>query len=349
MIPTSNESERPEEPKVKEVMKELYQDGLAQEWALFDLTQDQELAVKAVMGWYGNRRSEKGWRPYFILAGAAGTGKSSLIQYLVANLNLRKEDVLCCAFTGKAALNMRRKGNKTSETLHSSIYDCKKTAEGFEFHLKSHLYHRLIIVDEASMISKELFDDIMSFNIPVIFIGDHCQLPPIDGSFNIMLHPDFTLRTIVRQAEKSPIIRASQLAIKGKPIPFCSFDGFRKIREADLTEEDLTWADQIVCGFNATRHALNKTYREITGKKGAFPEYGERMVVLNNNRKYNVFNGQIVYIASTPSYDYKEKTWTSSYMDELEHETSIHAVARKDRSFEFKLGAPPEGSAGKIV
>ena len=318
---------------------QFYKGGVAQEDSIMVLTPDQENAILAIMDWYSQRR-RPGWRKYFTLAGAAGTGKSSLIQYVIENLNIPKQDVLCCALTGKATLNLKRKGNNGSNTLHSTIYDCAFTKDGYVFTKKDHINYRLIIIDEASMISEEIFDDIMSFNIPAIFIGDHCQLPPINGDFNIMLKPDFTLHKIMRQAEKSPIIRASQLAIKGEPIPICRMEGFRRVRESDLTDDDFKWADQIVCGFNKNRKILNSVCREIRGFKGYGPNYGERMVVLKNNRQFGVFNGQIIYVNSTPYFNSSDKLWSCKFLDELEY-FGIQALMAQDKDMVYKLCDPP--------
>lgn len=325
---------------------QLYKDGVAQEDNFFVLTEEQEQAILRIVDWYSGRNSPV-FKKFFVLAGSAGTGKSSIIQCIIDNLGIRKEDVLCGALTGKATLNLRRKGNNGSNTLHSSLYDCEFTREGPVFRLKSKVYYKLIIIDEASMISEEMFNDIMSFGVPTVFIGDHCQLPPIEGKFNIMLYPDFTLTQIHRQAAESPIIRASQLAIKGEKIPFCDFLHFRKIKESELKDEDFIWADQIVCGFNKTRKALNDVCREVREFKSPYPEFGERMVVLKNNRVYNVFNGQIIYLRSTPMFDHSEKTWSCRFIDELEHQGGILALVGQERNIIYKVQDPPVSELGR--
>jgi len=45
---------------------------------------------------------------------------------------------------------------------------------------------KLIIVDEASMVNYDIWQDLLSFNLPILAIGDHGQLPPIEGKFNLM-------------------------------------------------------------------------------------------------------------------------------------------------------------------
>lgn len=328
---------------ISKIESSVFKDGIAQEDNDFELTPDQENAIRFIQRWYEQKGSGPAWKSHVEISGSAGTGKSSIIQYIIRNLGLSESDVLCAAFTGKASLNLLRKGNHSS-TLHSSIYDCYPSEENKMpiFERKRSIPYKLIIVDEASMISEELFDDIMSFGVPAIFIGDHCQLPPVNDNFNIMKKPDFTLTTIMRQAAKSPIIRASQLAIKGKTIPICDFDGFRKIKYNDLKEEDFLWADQIIVGTNSMRKAINNAIRELHGYNSSAPQIGERMIGLRNNSKIGICNGQIIYLDSPPYYDKRENCYFSSWVDELEKNDPLIALAMSTnrQTFRFKLKDP---------
>jgi exodeoxyribonuclease-5 len=40
---------------------------------------------------------------------------------------------------------------------------------------------RLIVIDECSMVDAELGRDLMSFDCPLLVLGDPAQLPPIQG------------------------------------------------------------------------------------------------------------------------------------------------------------------------
>lgn len=324
---------------------EIFKDGVALEDNDFTLTDGQNSAVNAVASWYRSCKATVAKR-FFVLAGAAGTGKSSIICHIRAKTGLSESQVLCCAYTGKAALNMLRKGN-SSCTIHSSLYDTfldKRTGE-FHYVKKASLPYELVIVDEASMVSRKIFDDLLSFGKPVLFIGDHCQLPPIDEGLNLMASPDFTLTEIMRQSADSPIIRASQLAISGRSIPFCSFDRFRKIRRADVDDSDLMWADQIVVGTNAVRRALNECCREIMGFEKDELYEGERMICLQNNRKYGIFNGQILYMESKPVYG--SGAYHGTFCDELAKEDTLLAIMDKPKSITFQLKEPPKRSVDR--
>lgn len=84
----------------------------------------------------------------------------------------------------------------------------------------------LVVIDESSLISSEMFDLIMTHkkHTKVLFIGDPAQLPPIGDKRNIS--PVFTcvnlkvrLNEIVRQAVDNPIIKLS-MAIRSSQDKF---------------------------------------------------------------------------------------------------------------------------------
>lgn len=83
-----------------------------------------------------------------------------------------------------------------------------------------------IIVEEASMLSLELFTEIqtaISHPVQWIFIGDIQQLPPVFGAailgYKMLELPVIQLTTVYRQALESPIIRLAHRILSGKPIP----------------------------------------------------------------------------------------------------------------------------------
>jgi exodeoxyribonuclease-5 len=68
---------------------------------------------------------------------------------------------------------------------------------------------KLIIIDEAAMVNDKMREELLSFGIPVIFLGDHNQLPPVIGKSSMLDKPDFILTKIMRQAENDPIVYLS--------------------------------------------------------------------------------------------------------------------------------------------
>src|SRR3979411_3304969 len=79
----------------------------------------QDTALKAVSDWLKSKPGKGGVPPVFRLFGYAGTGKTTLARHLAEDIDGK---VLFAAFTGKAALVMRRKGCEGASTIHSLIY-----------------------------------------------------------------------------------------------------------------------------------------------------------------------------------------------------------------------------------
>lgn len=79
----------------------------------FSPTQAKGLA--AIASWLADPNA----KPMFYFAGPAGSGKSTITKYAVANVRGR---VVYAAPTGKAALVMRRKGCNGARTVHQVIY-----------------------------------------------------------------------------------------------------------------------------------------------------------------------------------------------------------------------------------
>lgn len=80
---------------------------------MLTLTEEQELAVKAVKRWYDEKES-----PVFRLFSPAGCGKTTIARHIAAALGV---NAVFGAYTGKAAHVLRRKG-VPAQTIHSSIY-----------------------------------------------------------------------------------------------------------------------------------------------------------------------------------------------------------------------------------
>lgn len=261
--------------------------------SVITLTDEQNTAVRMIKKWFKNKMENK---IPFVLAGVAGSGKTSCLKYIINELDI--SNVAFCSFTGKAARVMTNKGNPAT-TIHSLIYEPKeyKDENGKKrvyFELKKTLGSlQLIVVDECSMIGKSIQTDLQSYDIPILYIGDHCQLPPInDSTSNLMISPNFKLETIHRQALDNPIIWCANQVRMGKTLPYGKY-GFTmiKMKKDNTKTEMLSRADQILCGKNVTRNFINDTMREFYGYKSVFPESNEKVICLQNNNKLGLVNG----------------------------------------------------------
>ena len=144
----------------------------------------------------------------------------------------------------------------------------------------------------------------------------------------------------MRQAEKSPIIRASQLAIRGQILPYGDYGDYRKIGESEMKETDILWADQIITGYNKSRRLFNAVCRDIRGLKERTPQVGERMIVLRNNSRFHLYNGQIVHLMSESYYDYSTGNYNTTCLDEIEYGDALHGLLSRPKEISYKLREP---------
>jgi exodeoxyribonuclease-5 len=221
-------------------------------------------------------------------AGLAGTGKTVLVCALAKAL----PTFASCAYTGKASHVLRQRGLE-AKTIHSLIYLPDPRSDGtvrFELREKDKLDCGGFLVDEASLISRSLHRDLLSFQRPVIFVGDHGQLPPIGEDINLMANPDHILETLHRNAgiiaNFAHHLRAGRASLG---FPFKRCDELQVLKETP--EEMLTEVDQVICAFNKTRVQKNDLIRKMLKHKGLLV-VGDRVICLRNNHQLGLFNGQ---------------------------------------------------------
>lgn len=255
------------------------------------LTDEQNKAVDMIKDWYVKEEHQT-----FILAGLAGTGKTTVLKYIRECLCI--SNIAYCSYTGKAARVMTNKGTPAT-TIHSLIYEAKEYIDvngkrQVSFELKESLGSvELIIVDECSMIGKSIQQDLESFGIDILYVGDHGQLPPIsDQVSNLMLTPNVRLETIHRQALDNPIIWCANRVRQGKPLSYGKYGTtVLKTTRDKINVEILSRADQILCGKNITRTKINDDMRNFYGFKSIFPEENDKLICLQNNKKNGLVNG----------------------------------------------------------
>ena len=245
------------------------------------LTAGQEKGLKVAVERYKKRK------PYTVIAGYAGTGKSTLVQFIIDELNVHEQDVVYVAYTGKASLVLKNKGCDNTMTAHRLLYHAKeKPDRTYEFTPKSHLDddYKIIVLDECSMLPQDMWELLLSHHVHVIALGDPGQLPPIDGISSILDCPDIMLDEVVRQAQDNPIIKLSMDIRAGKWIDYGGSKECRIIPKDKVSDKLLLGADQILCGKNLTRHGLNEQIRAIKfgTQLSRGPVDGDKIICLHN-------------------------------------------------------------------
>lgn len=281
---------------------------------MLELSKDQQKASQIIIDFYKSNNKKQN---FITLGGYAGTGKTTLISEIRKNLNTidPKLRIGFCAFTGKAVQVLKNKLIQNSAifkkddigTIHSLIYrtieDDKGAVLGFIKKELDEIEYDLIIVDEASMVDEKIWNDLMYYQIPIIAIGDHGQLPPISGNFNLMNSPHLKLENIHRQAQDNPIIQVSIMARQNGKIPHQKWNkNVFKVNMGEAYEyyEDLFSSYDsdtlILCNFNNTRLRLNQAVRKYLGFEDVTPQKNDRVICLRNNHEKQIFNGMQGYI-----------------------------------------------------
>jgi exodeoxyribonuclease-5 len=151
----------------------------------------------------------------------------------------------------------------------------------------------LILVDEASMVNEVIGKDIMSFGLPTILVGDPFQLPPVKAKpFWHDLRPQSVLTRIERQKGLGAgIPLAGERLRQGGQI---SRNESLNIH-ARNSLPDSAWlaTSQIICGTHKTRERLCRFVRGKLGHESAYPQAGEKVVAVFNDKKRGIMNGEL--------------------------------------------------------
>lgn len=244
------------------------------------LTNKQEQGLKIAVERY------KAHEPWTCIAGYAGTGKSTLVKFIIAALNVAPENVAYITFTGKAASVLRHKGCPNAMTAHKLLYYSKRLPNGkFVFTPRTSLEgdYKVIVVDEISMLPKDLWELLLRHRVYIIACGDPFQLPPINKNADnhVLDTPHIFLDEIMRQAEESEIIRLTMNIREGKPIQYQRGSEVQVVSPDDVVSGMYDWADQIICATNKKRLDIN-TYMRAAAGRGELPEDGDKIIACRN-------------------------------------------------------------------
>ena len=269
------------------------------------------------------QRFNQGYK-YTVIAGYAGSGKSTLIKFIIDELPVNPErDVAYAAFTGKAATVLQQKGCQNAVTAHKLLYRAKPMPNGtYKFYprAKNEMEYKVIVIDEVSMLPKPMWDLLITHDVYILATGDPGQLPPVnpDDDNHILDKPHVFLDEIVRQAQDSEIIRLSMHIREGGTLSSfeCSGQQVQIFNKGDVVSGMYDWADQILCATNAQRTKINNFVRQQKGF-GEEPEVGDKIISLRNHWDFAsssgtwaLTNGSI----GTIEYMDKQNIWLPRYI-----------------------------------
>ena len=292
----------------------------------FELTSEQVQLGVELKKWWKNRVNQ-----IYVYSGKAGTGKTTVVRYFLEEIGLTNDDIVCCALSGKAVTVLSAHG-LPAKTIHSLIYtpmmvdvlnedgtpmmkpngEVKKKLQFVKKHYLDKAY-KLIVVDELSMVNDELMADLMSFDVPIIGMGDLNQLPPIFGISSYMLKPNFFLTKIMRQSEGNPIVYLANNVLERKPFVEGHY-GKSEVRRSIPLDERL-WLDYDIalCAKNSTRDLFNNGIRkEILGIQTNEPVPGDRLICRQNDWSRSIQGMYLTNGTAGSIYDIDEERTTKN-------------------------------------
>lgn len=294
------------------------------------LTAEQQDVVRGVV-----QSAKKDQEQVVTLGGFAGTGKTTCLNVISAAL----PSYAICAYTGKAANVLRKKGMEAS-TIHSLIYKPMMNERGgVEFFLKEpgEATWDGFLVDEASMVSREIYEDLLTFGLPIVFVGDHGQLEPVGSNINVMIDPMYRLETVHRNAGE--IAHFAEHIRKGnKARTFHASEKVSFVEPSSVTDEVMLDAGQMICAYNKTRVEKNARVRELLGYT-KIVERDERVMCLRNNKGRGLFNGMQGVITKVHPKHAKFDFWSDgvTYVDIL---FDSRQFGQEKNQFEFGKDSP---------
>lgn len=269
----------------------------------------------------------------FVITGAPGTGKTTILKALVELAIRMKLHLTCMTPTGISAKKLASTIGFDAYTIHRRLGfrgDSWECNEVYQYDTD------VAIIDESSMIDQEVFYRLVSAMKPrthMVFVGDQDQLPSV-GAGNVLkelIHseavPVIKLERIFRQAEASDIIKVAHGIKHGetdlelfKPDPKADVFFMRIIDPSEIERVIVALAQrfkdkrklfQIITPRNDGPlgvEPLNKTLQEILNPPnptlreincGPFIiREGDRVIVKKNDYELEVFNGDIGKVIS---------------------------------------------------
>jgi len=241
------------------------------------LSDEQEEAVSGIPG-----------RPFSILTGGPGCGKTTCTKVLVALLLAMKKRVLLAAPTGRAAQRMTEVIGVEAKTIHR-LLEWAPDKGGFKRGEEDPLKTDFLIIDETSMLDISLAASLLKAvpeGAQVLFIGDPDQLPAV-GAGNVLSDllgttcvPRFRLTKVFRQAQASSIIRFAHeinagtvpkiLSPLAEPTAFSKGHDCLFVDADEATQEQIRFMQRARAAIEETKRAgagpLLKLGEELVGR-----------------------------------------------------------------------------------
>jgi exodeoxyribonuclease V alpha subunit len=161
-----------------------------------------------------------------VITGGPGTGKTTILQFILRIMTRLGLDYALCAPTGRAAKRMTEATGFEAATIHRLLEYGGEGQSRFSRNEDNPLFYDMVVVDEMSMVDLPLMYALLRAlpqGTRLIMVGDADQLPPVGAG--TVLHdiiesgvlPVTRLTEIFRQSDRSGIAKNAQRINAGQP------------------------------------------------------------------------------------------------------------------------------------
>lgn len=169
-----------------------------------------------------------------IVTGGPGTGKTTILRFIIELMERQQLEFELAAPTGRAAKRISDTSGREARTIHR-LLEYTASAESFSRNRDYPLEADAIIIDEMSMVDIALFHSLLKAidkGTRLIMVGDVDQLPSV-GPGNVLrdivdsgVVPVIRLNEIFRQAGRSSIVTNAHLVNEGRMPELGRFEDF---------------------------------------------------------------------------------------------------------------------------
>lgn len=297
-----------------------------------DFSPEQTRALDSVGNWLKQAQGGDLSQPIYRLFGYAGTGKTTIAKHLAAQSNgpvvfsaytgkathvLSTKGCGDCSTIHQLIYLPKEKSRARLRELmaeaaqmtllnpeHPKLKVLEKQIEEEKANMRRPMWQlnldsklketSLLVVDECSMVDGPTAEDLLTFGVPILALGDPAQLPPVKGTgYFTDAKPDFLLQEIHRQARDNPIIEMSRIVREGGYLRPGQYGESAVLNINDWDGSTVMEADQLLVGRNGTRKSFNARYRELLGRESELPEGGDKLVCLRNDHEKGLLNGSL--------------------------------------------------------
>ena len=149
-----------------------------------------------------------------IITGGPGVGKTTIVNTILKIVQAKKQRILLCAPTGRAAKRLSESTHKEAKTIHR-LLEFDPRSYGFKHNQNNPVDADMVVIDEASMADIILMSQLLCAipsDAALLIVGDVDQLPSVgpgavlSDTIESTRIPTARLTEIFRQAASSQII-----------------------------------------------------------------------------------------------------------------------------------------------